>query len=235
MIKHRWSDWHYTLKFHAATYHIFPPSKWGAFFFQQTHTMVRQSNYLFYISIHVSKKMQSESRWATFYAPYNPQCEWVGTNGLGQISSINVSTQKIKMSKSRFLLWTLSTRCNLWKEHQKNYTVPDTGKFQYHSILEHFSCVWVPVLVTSGPYAPGPLIILKNFPSQICSRTIIEKQTAAGACCKHALEAVCISNNMVLEHIWLGKFFQIINGPDHKSRPKSLRSVLVRFFNVYMM
>ena len=29
---------------------------------------------------------------------------------------------------------------------------------------------------------------------------------------KHALGAVCISN-MVLEHIWLRTFFQIINGP----------------------
>ena len=55
----------------------------------------------------------------------------------------------------------------------------------------------------------------------------------AGAYSKHAPGAVCISD-MVLEHIWLGKFFQIMNGPgpyvltiqdhmvlDHKSRPKS--------------
>ena len=67
--------------------------------------------------------------------------------------------------------------------------------------------------------------------------------TAPGAYSKHAPGAVCISN-MVLEHIWLKKFFQIIKGPgplciqdhyvlmvqdhmvpDHKLRPKSPKSV----------
>ena len=33
-----------------------------------------------------------------------------------------------------------------------------------------------------GPYGPGPLIILKNILSQICSRTILEINTAPGAC-----------------------------------------------------
>ena len=40
---------------------------------------------------------------------------------------------------------------------------------------------------------------------------MFEKHTAPGAYSKHAPGAVCISN-MVLEHIWLKKFFQIING-----------------------
>ena len=80
-----------------------------------------------------------------------------------------------------------------------------------------------------GPYGPGPLIILKNFLSQICSRTIFEKHTAPGAYSKHASRAVCISN-MVLEHIWLRKFFQIINGPgpygpDYKSRPNLQKAI----------
>ena len=61
-----------------------------------------------------------------------------------------------------------------------------------------------------GPYAPGPLIILKNNLSKTCSKTILEKHTAPGAYIKHAPGAVCISN-MVLEYIWLRKFFQIIN------------------------
>ena len=29
----------------------------------------------------------------------------------------------------------------------------------------------------------------------------------------NAPEAVCIFSNMILEHIWLKMFFQIINGP----------------------
>ena len=41
---------------------------------------------------------------------------------------------------------------------------------------------------------------------------IFEKHTGTGADSKHAPGAVCISN-MILEHIWLRKFFQIINGP----------------------
>ena len=63
-----------------------------------------------------------------------------------------------------------------------------------------------------GPYGPGPLIILKNIRSYICSRTIFEKHSAPGAHSKHAPGAVYILN-MVLEHIWLRKFFQIMNGP----------------------
>ena len=50
-----------------------------------------------------------------------------------------------------------------------------------------------------GPYRPGPLIILKNILSWICSRTIFEKHTGSGAYGKHAPGAVGISN-MVLEH-----------------------------------
>ena len=83
-----------------------------------------------------------------------------------------------------------------------------------------------------GPAAAGPLIIWNNILSQICPRNIIWIYTAPGAYLLHAPEAVCISN-IVLEHIWLGIFFQIINGPgpchmvqkqlvlDHKSRPIS--------------
>ena len=40
---------------------------------------------------------------------------------------------------------------------------------------------------------------------------LFEKHTAPEAYIKHAPGAVCISD-MVLEHIWLRKFFQIING-----------------------
>ena len=68
---------------------------------------------------------------------------------------------------------------------------------------------------------PGPLIILKNILSWICSRTIFENHTAPGAYSKHTPGAMYILN-IVLEHVWLKKFFQIINGVlDHKSRPKS--------------
>ena len=63
----------------------------------------------------------------------------------------------------------------------------------------------------ASTYGPGPFIILKNFLSEICSKTILEKHTAPEAYSKHAPGAVCISN-MVLNHIRLRKFFQIING-----------------------
>ena len=72
---------------------------------------------------------------------------------------------------------------------------------------------------------PGPITIWKNFINQICSRTISENYTAPEAYRKHAPGTVCTSN-MVLEHIWLKKFFQIINGLDHESRPKSPKSSL---------
>ena len=39
-----------------------------------------------------------------------------------------------------------------------------------------------------------------------------EKHTAPGAHSKHAPGAVWISE-MILEHIWFRKFFQIMNGP----------------------
>ena len=51
-----------------------------------------------------------------------------------------------------------------------------------------------------GPNGPGPLVILKNILSSICSRTIFEKHIAPGAYSKHAPGAVCFSN-MILEHI----------------------------------
>ena len=84
------------------------------------------------------------------------------------------------------------------------------------------------------------MIILKNILSQTGSRTILEINTAPGACLLYAPGAVLISNmvlehiwnqhcsrsmfviyapgavlnsNMVLEHIWLRIFFKIINGP----------------------
>ena len=58
----------------------------------------------------------------------------------------------------------------------------------------------------------GPLIIWKNFPSQIYSRTIFEMHTAPGTFLLYAPGAVYISN-MVLAHIELRTFFKIINGP----------------------
>ena len=54
--------------------------------------------------------------------------------------------------------------------------------------LKILASTYGPGLYDPGPYGPGPLIILKNS------------------------REVCISN-MVLEHIWLRKLFQIINGP----------------------
>ena len=53
-----------------------------------------------------------------------------------------------------------------------------------------------------GPYGPGPLIILKNNLSQICSRTIFETHTCRSRsmfASLYAPGAVCISN-IVLEH-----------------------------------
>ena len=55
-------------------------------------------------------------------------------------------------------------------------------------------------------------IIWKNILSQIYSRSIIWVNAALGACLLYVPGAVCISN-MVLEHIWLKIFFQIVNGP----------------------
>ena len=50
-----------------------------------------------------------------------------------------------------------------------------------------------------GPYAPGPLIILKNILSQICSRrTIFKQHTAPGVYGKHGPEAVCTDFKYVL-------------------------------------
>ena len=91
-----------------------------------------------------------------------------------------------------------------------------------------------------GPAAPGPFIIWKNIVSQICSRIIFEMHTAPGACSRYAPGAVYIQI-MLLEHIWLRIFFQIImlmvqDQMDHtvqkqlvlvsKSRPKSQKSIL---------
>ena len=84
-----------------------------------------------------------------------------------------------------------------------------------------------------APYGPGPLIIWKNILSQICSRSIIWMHTIPWASLLYAPGAVCILS-MVLEHIWLRIFFQIINGPwsyglkhmvqEHKSMSKSQKS-----------
>ena len=65
-------------------------------------------------------------------------------------------------------------------------------------VLDHGSGPYGPGAL--GPYGPGPLIILKNILSQICSRTILEINTAPGACLLYAPGAVLISN-VVLEHI----------------------------------
>ena len=50
-----------------------------------------------------------------------------------------------------------------------------------------------------------------NILSQ-CSRIVFEKHTAPGPCSKYAPGAVCIQI-MLLEHIWLRIFFQIISDP----------------------
>ena len=63
-----------------------------------------------------------------------------------------------------------------------------------------------------GPYGPTPLTILKTNISWICSVSIFEQHTAPDECRKYAPGEVCIYY-MVLEHIWLRKFCQIINGP----------------------
>ena len=72
------------------------------------------------------------------------------------------------------------------------------------------------VILSSTTYGPGPLIRainnLEEYSKFKWSRNIIEKHTAPWAYSKHAPGAVCISN-MVLEHIWFRKFFQIMNGP----------------------
>ena len=71
-----------------------------------------------------------------------------------------------------------------------------------------------------------PLIIWKNILSQICSRIIFEMHTAPEACSKYAPGAVCIQI-MLLKHIWLRIFFQIINGSGPaKSKKKSQKSAL---------
>ena len=85
---------------------------------------------------------------------------------------------------------------------------PKKKKFRYPTLLATFLTFWPQLMV-----GPGPLIILKNILSQMCSRTIFEKHTAPGAHSKHAPGVVCISN-MVLKHIWLRKFFQIMNSPE---------------------
>ena len=78
--------------------------------------------------------------------------------------------------------------------------------------------VYGPGPYTPGPYGPEPFVIcnLKEFLSQIYSRTIIfEMHTAPEACLLYAPEAVCISN-MVLEHS--SRSLMVL---DHKLRPKS--------------
>ena len=70
-----------------------------------------------------------------------------------------------------------------------------------------------------GPYGPGPLIIWKNILSQICSRIIFEMYTAPGACSKYASGAVCFQIMLVLDL-------------DHKSRPKSHKSVTKGDFTI---
>ena len=81
----------------------------------------------------------------------------------------------------------------------------------WHSAI-YSLLAFLEILPWLGPYVPGPLIIWKNIPNQICSRRIIWMHTALGACLLYVPGTVFISN-MVLEHIWLRIFFQIINGP----------------------
>ena len=59
------------------------------------------------------------------------------------------------------------------------------------------------ILASTYGYGPGPLIIWKDFLSQICSRTIFKMRTAPGACLLYALGAVYFSFSI---------FFKIING-----------------------
>ena len=63
-----------------------------------------------------------------------------------------------------------------------------------------------------GPDDPGSLIGWKNILSQICSRIIFKMHTAPRACGQYAQGAVYMQI-MLLDHIWLRIFFQIINGP----------------------
>ena len=80
-------------------------------------------------------------------------------------------------------------------------------------LLETLASTYGPGPVAPGPYDPWPLIIWKNILSQICSRIIYEMHTAPGACSKYVPGAVYIQI-MLLEHILLRIFFQIINGPE---------------------
>ena len=75
-------------------------------------------------------------------------------------------------------------------------------------LLSTFLRFWPQLDMLQDFYGPGPLMIWKNFWSQICSRTIFEMHCAPGA--------VCISN-IILEHIWLQKFFETINGKSPKN------------------
>ena len=71
---------------------------------------------------------------------------------------------------------------------------------------------------------PGPVIILKNFLSQICSRTVFESKHAPGAVCisfdlENSFRILMDQNHMVQDY--MVKDLMVLY---HKSRPKSLKS-----------
>ena len=76
-----------------------------------------------------------------------------------------------------------------------------------------------------GPYGPGPLLIWKSFPSQMCSRTIFEMHTVREAC-------LLYSPGQCAFQIWSWSIFDLeyslrlfmVQVLDHKSRPKSQKS-----------
>ena len=101
--------------------------------------------------------------------------------------------------------------------------------------------------IWSGPYGPGPFIIWKNFPNQICSRTIFEMHTQCSRTIFEMLTAYRSMFAMLLEQyafqIWSWSIFDLENSLrlwmvedhkvlmildhmvlDHKSRPKSHKS-----------
>ena len=130
---------------------------------------------------------------------------------LGSCESRHLGVQNLMVCVMPFRgqfggVWTRVGSTYVWEWHPTFFFCWDFGLDLWPRTI------WSCTIYAPGPYGPVLFIILKNILSQICSRTISEKHTAPGAYSKHAPGAVCILD-MVLEHIWLKKFFQIINGP----------------------
>ena len=112
------------------------------------------------------------------------------------------------------IYWTLFQECIIHNTQIQIVQTVSWKLFWDFGLLDLWSrTTYGPEPATPGPYGSEPLIIRKNIPSQICSRSIIWMHTAPGAYLLHAREAVCISD-MIHEHIKLRIFFQIINGPE---------------------